>query len=135
MSLLLLVGPPGAGKTAFAIDRLERAATQGQASFTIMSADVARSSQAEKHLRNGRFASRDRRSWSLQASGPGIAPTTLELGREDSVGAVHRRLADVVAAYRMVSARVGGPPARIDARYANGIAASSPSSSTVPKAR
>jgi cell division protein FtsQ len=77
----------------------------------------------------------ERRSWSIQASGPGIASTTLELGREDSTGAVHRRLADVVAAYPMVSARVGGPPARIDARYANGIAASSPSSSTVPKAR
>jgi cell division protein FtsQ len=77
----------------------------------------------------------DRRSWSIQASGPGIAPTTLELGREDSAGAVHRRLADVVAAYPMVSERVGGPPARIDARYANGIAASSPSSSTVLKAR
>lgn len=77
----------------------------------------------------------DRRSWSIQASGPGIAPTTLELGRDDGAGAVHRRLADVVAAYPMVSARVGGPPARIDARYANGIAASLPSSSTASKAR
>ena len=67
MSLLLLVGPPGSGKTAFAIDQLERAAGQGQATFTIASADVARSSQGEKHLRNGRFASRDRRSWSLDA--------------------------------------------------------------------
>jgi cell division protein FtsQ len=67
----------------------------------------------------------DRRSWSLQASGPGIR-TTVELGRDDPPGALQQRLADVVAAYPMMSARVGGTPARIDARYANGIAAAPP---------
>jgi hypothetical protein len=48
---------------------------------------------------------------------------------------LQRRLADVVAAYPMVAARVGGPPARIDARYANGFAAAPPARSNEPKAR
>ena len=77
----------------------------------------------------------ERRSWSLTASGPGVAATTLALGRDDPPGAVERRLADVVATYPMVAARVGGPPARIDARYANGIAASAPPRSSDSKAR
>jgi cell division protein FtsQ len=73
----------------------------------------------------------DRRSWSVQASGPGIR-ATVELGRDEPPGVLTRRLADVVAAYPMMSARVGGTPARIDARYANGIAAAPPApSSTV----
>lgn len=67
----------------------------------------------------------ERRSWSLQASGPGIR-TTVELGRDEPPGTLQRRLADVVAAYPMMSARVGGTPARIDARYASGIAAAPP---------
>ena len=74
----------------------------------------------------------DRRSWTLRASGPGIATTTLELGRDDPPGTLARRLSDIVASYSMVTARVGGPPARIDARYANGIAAAR---STEPPAR
>jgi cell division protein FtsQ len=65
----------------------------------------------------------DRRSWTVQASGPGITSTTLELGRDDPPGTLVRRLTDVVASFPMMSARVGGPPSRIDARYANGIAA------------
>ncbi|HTN47943.1 MAG TPA: FtsQ-type POTRA domain-containing protein [Burkholderiaceae bacterium] len=76
----------------------------------------------------------DRHSWSLVASGPGVAATTMALGRDDTPGAVQRRLGDVVAAYPMVVARVGGPPAQIDARYANGLAASAPRSSD-PRAR
>lgn len=76
----------------------------------------------------------ERRSWAVQASGLGSA-TSLDLGREDSPGALQRRLVDVVAAYPMVAARVGGPPARIDARYANGFAASPPARSNEPKAR
>jgi len=71
----------------------------------------------------------DRRSWSLQASGPGIR-TSVELGRDEPPGVVQQRLADVVAAYPMMSARVGGTPPRIDARYANGIAAAPPANST-----
>jgi cell division protein FtsQ len=77
----------------------------------------------------------DRRSWTLQASGQGIASTTLELGREDPPGTLQRRLSDIVASYPMVAARVGGPPARIDARYSNGIAASKPLRSSDPQAR
>jgi cell division protein FtsQ len=65
----------------------------------------------------------DRRSWTVHASGPGINSTTLELGRDDPPGTLLRRLTDVVASFPMMAARVGGPPSRIDARYANGIAA------------
>jgi cell division protein FtsQ len=76
----------------------------------------------------------DRRSWTLQASGPGIE-TTVELGRDDPPGALQRRLVDVVAAYPMIAARVGGTPARIDARYGNGIAAAPPARSPATTAR
>jgi cell division protein FtsQ len=77
----------------------------------------------------------ERRSWSVHASGPGVASTTLELGRDDPPGSVQRRFADIVAAYPMLSARVGGPPSRIDARYVNGIAAAAPSRTTDSRAR
>ena len=76
----------------------------------------------------------DRRSWAVEASGSGLA-TRVELGREDRAGALQQRLTDVVAAYPMVVARVGGPPARIDARYANGFAASTPARPNDPRAR
>jgi cell division protein FtsQ len=76
----------------------------------------------------------DRRSWALQLGGPG-AGTKLELGREESPGVLGQRLADVVAAYPMIVARVGGLPSRIDARYANGFAAAPPESSNEPRAR
>jgi len=69
----------------------------------------------------------DARSWTLQASGPGVSSTALELGRDDPPGTLQRRMSDVVASYPMMAAHVGGPPARIDARYANGIAAAAPS--------
>ncbi|MGH6623368.1 MAG: cell division protein FtsQ/DivIB [Burkholderiaceae bacterium] len=72
----------------------------------------------------------ERRSWSLQASGAGVPATRVELGRDEAARPLQQRLADVVAAYPMMVARVGGPPQRIDARYSNGIAASAP----VPKA-
>lgn len=76
----------------------------------------------------------DRRSWAVNASGTGLS-TRVELGREDGAGALQQRLADVVAAYPMVVARVGGPPARIDARYANGFAASTPARPNDPGTR
>ena len=76
----------------------------------------------------------ERRSWVVQVAGGGAA-TTFELGREETPGALQRRMADVVAAYPLVSARVGGPPARVDARYANGFAAAPPARSNEPKAR
>jgi cell division protein FtsQ len=77
----------------------------------------------------------ERRSWTLLASGPGIASTTLEIGRDDPPGSLQQRLSDIVAAYPMVAARVGGPPVRIDARYANGIAAAKPLRSPDTQAR
>lgn len=67
MSLTLLVGPPGAGKTAHAIERLEQAAAAERPTFAIVSADLARSSRTEQRLRNGRFASRNHHSWPIDA--------------------------------------------------------------------
>jgi cell division protein FtsQ len=64
----------------------------------------------------------ERNSWALQVAGVGVA-TTLELGRDEPSRPLQRRLAEVVTAYPMVVARLGGPPARIDARYSNGFAA------------
>lgn len=68
----------------------------------------------------------ERRSWSLQTSGAGVPSTRVELGRDEAARPLQQRLADVVAAYPMMVARVGGPPQQIDARYSNGIAASAP---------
>jgi len=76
----------------------------------------------------------ERRSWAVLAGGMGSA-LALDLGREESPGLLQRRLADVLAAYPMVAARMGGAPARIDARYANGFAAAPPARSNEPKAR
>jgi len=77
----------------------------------------------------------ERRSWTLQATAPGTGSTTFELGREDRPGAVRRRLTDAVAAYPMVLARLGAAPGRIDARYANGFAASPPARTSETKSR
>lgn len=76
----------------------------------------------------------ERRSWAVLVGGTGSV-LTLDLGREASPGLLQRRLADIVAAYPMVAARVGGTPARIDARYANGFAAAPPARSNEPKVR
>lgn len=73
----------------------------------------------------------ERSSWTLQVSGVGVA-TTLELGRDDPSRPLQRRLAEVVTAYPMVVARLGGPPARIDARYSNGFAAATANPSKAP---
>jgi len=62
----------------------------------------------------------DRASWSLHAT-PRLQ---LELGRDDPPGRLQQRLAAIAAAYPMVVARLDGPATRIDARYANGFAAS-----------
>lgn len=72
----------------------------------------------------------ERRSWSVQASGAGVPSTRVELGRDEPARPLQQRLANVVAAYPMMVARVGGPPPRIDARYSNGIAASAPAAKT-----
>ena len=70
----------------------------------------------------------DRRSWTVEvASADG--PTRLELGRDADAMTLHDRLAQIVAAYPMVAARVGGAPQSIDARYPNGLAALPPAKS------
>ena len=68
----------------------------------------------------------DRRSWAIEAVAADGAQTRVELGRDTDAMALHDRLAQVVAAYPMVAARVGGTPQSIDARYPNGLAASPP---------
>lgn len=68
----------------------------------------------------------DRRSWALDVTGIDGAATRLELGRDTDGIALNDRLAQVVAAYPMVAARVGGVPQSIDARYPNGLAALPP---------
>ena len=68
----------------------------------------------------------DRRSWALDVAGVDGAATRLELGRDTDGMALHDRLAQIVAAYPMVAARVGGAPQSIDARYPNGLAALPP---------
>ncbi len=71
----------------------------------------------------------DRRSWALEVAGAEGAATRLELGRDTDSTTLHDRLAQIVAAYPMVAARIGGAPKSIDARYPNGLAASSPAKS------
>jgi cell division protein FtsQ len=70
----------------------------------------------------------ERRAWSLHVSGPGLAAGRIELGRDAPV-ALSARLEQLIAAYPMVVAHFGGPSARIDARYPNGLAASPPAKS------
>lgn len=75
----------------------------------------------------------DRRSWAVVASAAGES-TRVELGRDDTPDAVPRRMADVVAAVPLMMVRTGGMPERIDARYANGIAATSARKPPTPRA-
>ncbi|MBC8119515.1 MAG: FtsQ-type POTRA domain-containing protein [Burkholderiaceae bacterium] len=58
-----------------------------------------------------------------------------ELGRDeatasDGKAALTQRVAQLIAAYPLIVAQMGGPPARIDARYANGVTASLTASPT-----
>jgi cell division protein FtsQ len=68
----------------------------------------------------------DRASWSLTTS----PRMRIELGRDDPPGSVQQRLAEIVAAYPIVLARLDGPATRIDARYSNGFAAAGGSMKT-----
>jgi cell division protein FtsQ len=68
----------------------------------------------------------ERRSWAVDAAGSDGSAMRLELGRDTEAMQVHDRLAQIVAAYPMVAARVGGVPQTIDARYPNGLAATPP---------
>jgi cell division protein FtsQ len=74
----------------------------------------------------------DRKAWSLRLA-PDLrddakdrSDIRVELGRDRAAIPLGERVAQVVAAYPFVVAQLGGPPARIDARYANGLAASIP---------
>ena len=78
----------------------------------------------------------DRKAWSLRLA-PELREDAkqsndlhVELGRDRAVLPLAERVAQVVAAYPLVVAQLGGSPARIDARYANGLAASSPAKAT-----
>jgi cell division protein FtsQ len=73
----------------------------------------------------------DRRAWSLR-----LAPDRpedskqannlhIELGRDRAELPLAERVAQVIAAYPLIVAQMGGVPMRIDARYPNGLAASS----------
>jgi cell division protein FtsQ len=68
----------------------------------------------------------ERRSWTLRVAAQEGTPSRVELGRDAGATTLNERLAQIVAAYPMVVARVGGPPERIDARYPNGFAATPP---------
>jgi len=73
-------------------------------------------------LRVGALDVSERASWTLRTT----AGQTFELGRDDPPGSVAARLAAVAASYPIVLARLAGPPARVDARYHNGFAATRP---------
>ena len=73
----------------------------------------------------------DRKAWSLR-----LAPDRpedskqannlhVELGRDRAELPLAERVAQVIAAYPLIVAQMGGVPMRIDARYPNGLAASS----------
>jgi cell division protein FtsQ len=61
----------------------------------------------------------DRTSWAVATD----AGQRFELGRDDPPGRLSERVARLVEAYPRVAERLGGPPRRIDLRYANGLAA------------
>ncbi len=80
----------------------------------------------------------DRKAWSLHVSdeATGASRSRIELGRDgaaslDGKTALAQRVAQIVAAYPSIVAQVGGLPARIDARYPNGLAASFPAKPAV----
>jgi len=64
----------------------------------------------------------ERASWTIRTNGG----QTLELGRDVPLGSVPARLAAIVTNYPTVVAQLSGNPARIDARYNNGFAATRP---------
>ncbi len=72
----------------------------------------------------------ERRSWARRRRGRrGRARRGSNSGAIPIAMTLHDRLAQIVAAYPMVAARVGGTPQGIDARYPNGLAASPPAKS------
>lgn len=71
----------------------------------------------------------ERRSWTVEVASAEGGSTRLELGRDTDTMTLNERVAQIVTAYPMVAARVGGTPQTIDARYPNGLAASPPAKS------
>jgi cell division protein FtsQ len=69
-----------------------------------------------------RVAVSERASWSLRSA----AGQRIELGRDDPPGRLRERLQLIESSYPLMLAKFGGPPARLDARYPNGIAAATP---------
>ena len=74
----------------------------------------------------------DRKAWSLRLV-PELREDAkqsnslhVELGRDRAALPLTERVAQLVASYPLVVAHLGSTPARIDARYANGLAASGP---------
>ena len=76
----------------------------------------------------------DRRAWSLRLS-PDVqsgdarpaSEVRIELGRDAAATPINERVTKVIAAYPLIVAQLGAAPGRIDARYANAMAASTPS--------
>lgn len=77
----------------------------------------------------------DRKAWSLRVSDELKEPSQsrIELGRDSTAAPLSQRATQVIAAYPLVVAQIGGIPARIDARYASGLAVSLPAKSSVTK--
>jgi len=77
----------------------------------------------------------DRKAWSLRVSelAPEGSQSRVELGRDSAAAPLNERVARVIAAYPLIVAQAGGPPQRIDARYANGLAALIPDKPPVTK--
>lgn len=65
----------------------------------------------------------DRRSWAVQATSAEGEAVRIELGRDSDQMTLEERVEQLAAAYPIVVARLGAPPARIDARYPAGFAA------------
>jgi cell division protein FtsQ len=79
----------------------------------------------------------DRNAWALRVSPVASADAAghggeirIELGRDAATAAgrtaLSQRVEQLVAAYPQIVAQAGGPPARIDARYVNGLSVSMP---------
>ena len=74
----------------------------------------------------------ERKAWSLRLTPDTHEGSTrvndlhVELGRDRAELPLAERVAQVIAVYPLVVAQMGGVPIRIDARYPNGLAASSP---------
>jgi len=87
-------------------------------------------------LRIGAIDISDRKAWSLRLvfdlgeETKRAGEIRVELGRDGAAMPLGARVAQVVAAYPLVVAQLGSAPARIDARYARGLAVSTSANAT-----